>query len=220
MLRLVNAISLCFLSSGAIAGPSGIVSRIVDGDGLYVGGIEVRLHGIDAPESWQKCTTELGGDFACGKWVTRHLEDTYLGQHAQCETTAHDEKYDRIVARCYVEGVDIGRQLVADGLAFAYRKYSRDYYLDEKAAAANDRGLHAHRVQTPSWVRATRAKGRMPPDPNCRIKGNISSRSNEKIYHVPGQRFYERTGIRRENDERWFCTQAEARAAGWRRAQH
>lgn len=54
--------------------------------------------------------------------------------------------------------------------------------------------------------------------PSCRIKGNISIGSGERIYHVPGQFYYEDTRIRPEYGERWFCTEADARAAGWRRA--
>ncbi len=51
----------------------------------------------------------------------------------------------------------------------------------------------------------------------CLIKGNIS-RSGERIYHVPGGRWYDATRIDPRKGERWFCSEAEARAAGWRRA--
>ncbi|MHA6689103.1 sunset domain-containing protein [Devosia sp. A449] len=52
----------------------------------------------------------------------------------------------------------------------------------------------------------------------CNIKGNISINSGERIYHVPGQRYYLETIIRSEHGERYFCSEAEARVAGWRRA--
>ena len=52
----------------------------------------------------------------------------------------------------------------------------------------------------------------------CSIKGNISSRG-ERIYHVPGGAYYGRTKISREKGERYFCSQAEAEAAGWRASQ-
>ena len=51
----------------------------------------------------------------------------------------------------------------------------------------------------------------------CLIKGNISS-SGERIYHVPGQRYYDKTLINGLQGERWFCTEQEAIAAGWRKA--
>lgn len=55
-------------------------------------------------------------------------------------------------------------------------------------------------------------------DPACDIKGNVSINSGAKIYHVRGQEYYDETIIRREYGERWFCSENEARAAGWRRA--
>lgn len=54
--------------------------------------------------------------------------------------------------------------------------------------------------------------------PGCTIKGNISEIGGEKIYHVSGQAFYVATRIDPIAGERWFCSEAEARAAGWRRA--
>lgn len=53
---------------------------------------------------------------------------------------------------------------------------------------------------------------------NGKIKGNINS-SGEKIYHVPGGVYYDRTKIDESEGERWFDTEAEAEAAGWRKSQ-
>jgi hypothetical protein len=50
------------------------------------------------------------------------------------------------------------------------------------------------------------------------IKGNVSYNSGEKIYHVPGQEYYSDTVINTQYGERWFCTEQEARAAGWRKS--
>ena len=55
-------------------------------------------------------------------------------------------------------------------------------------------------------------------DPSCKIKGNISIDTGERIYHVPGQKYYQQTRISPEYGERWFCSEAEARAAGWRKS--
>ncbi|MFZ5961312.1 hypothetical protein ACOXXX_00030 [Thalassococcus sp. BH17M4-6] len=54
----------------------------------------------------------------------------------------------------------------------------------------------------------------------CRIKGNVSRSSGDRIYHMVGQEFYNQTRIDLLEGERWFCTEAEARAAGWRRARN
>ncbi len=53
---------------------------------------------------------------------------------------------------------------------------------------------------------------------SCNIKGNISINSRERIFHVPGQHYYAATKISPQYGERWFCSEAEARAAGWRKA--
>ena len=57
-----------------------------------------------------------------------------------------------------------------------------------------------------------------PPVVPCHIKGNVSMNSGERIYHMPGQHDYDSTVIDPRSGERWFCSEAEARTAGWRRA--
>lgn len=52
----------------------------------------------------------------------------------------------------------------------------------------------------------------------CDIKGNTSYRTGERIYHLPGQQFYGRTVIDPGQGERWFCTEEEAVANGWRKS--
>ncbi|SOC38107.1 hypothetical protein SAMN05892877_10510 [Rhizobium subbaraonis] len=54
----------------------------------------------------------------------------------------------------------------------------------------------------------------------CNVKGNVSFNGGERIYHVPGQEDYDATRIRLEYGERWFCSEAEALAAGWRKARN
>lgn len=67
-----------------------------------------------------------------------------------------------------------------------------------------------HSEQQPAAVNTS-------PSGQCLIKGNISS-SGERIYHVPDGQFYDATKIDSSKGERWFCTEAEAQAAGWRRS--
>lgn len=61
-------------------------------------------------------------------------------------------------------------------------------------------------------------QGCMTPPPGCQIKGNISSTSGDKVYHVPGDEFYSATIITPATGERWFCLEEEAIANGWRHA--
>lgn len=56
-----------------------------------------------------------------------------------------------------------------------------------------------------------------PAKPGCSIKGNINRRG-VKIYHVPGDPDYDKTQVNEARDERWFCSDEEAKAAGWRAA--
>ncbi len=214
MLRFCLVLLMCAFSLPVAADVLGRV-RVIDGDTFDVAGVRVRIHGIDAPEGKQTCETEQGARWACGAWVTSQVAVLYDGKRAHCRQVDVD-RYDRVVARCEINGRDVGQQIVSEGLAFAYRKYSMAYDLDEKGAAVNDRGLHASRVQNPAQYRATRAKGRIPLDKNCAIKGNVTK--NGRIFHVAGQRDYERTGINLQKGERWFCSEQEARASGWRKA--
>jgi hypothetical protein len=55
------------------------------------------------------------------------------------------------------------------------------------------------------------------PAGECVIKGNVS-RKGERIYHVPGDRDYERVHMDNGAGERWFCSEEQAVAAGWRHA--
>jgi hypothetical protein len=57
-----------------------------------------------------------------------------------------------------------------------------------------------------------------PPLVGCSIKANISFGTSERIYHVPGQEYYDATRIDLLKGERWFCSEDAARAAGWRKA--
>lgn len=192
--------------------------RVIDGDTLDVGGARVRLHGIDAPEADQTCGGAGVPVWHCGAWVSQEVRARYQGQHATCAVVERD-RYGRYVATCTVAGADIGRALVSDGLAFAFRRYSMAYDLDEKAAVVAGRGLHAVDVAQPSEFRAT--KRAVPvqavPESSCPIKGNVS-RDGKRIFHLPGQAFYDKTRIDVSKGERWFCSAAEARAAGWRAA--
>lgn len=52
----------------------------------------------------------------------------------------------------------------------------------------------------------------------CKIKGNISIETGERIFHVPEQKYYAQTKISPQYGERWFCSEFEARAAGWRKS--
>ena len=103
----------------------------------------------------------------------------------------------------------------------AYRKYSDDYTGQEMSAKVGRRGLWAGQFIPPwEWRRGKRLASETAANgnpPGCRIKGNIGSKG-DRIYHMPGGRWYDRTVITASKGERWFCSEGEAKAAGWRRA--
>jgi len=54
-----------------------------------------------------------------------------------------------------------------------------------------------------------------PKSAPCLIKGNINEKGT-KIFHQPGDMFYDKTVIDESKGERWFCSPEEAKDAGWR----
>ncbi len=149
-----------------------------------------------------------------------------------CEDLGRD-RYKRIIAKCTVAGEDMGAWMVSQGLALAYRRYSLDYADEEGNAQAARRGIWAGEFVKPwEWRRGKRLETTTPDactacdlrhkrllkrSKKCAIKGNIN-REGERIYHMPGGQWYDQTKIDPTKDERWFCIEAEAAAAGWRPA--
>lgn len=131
-------------------------ARIVDGDSLIVAGIEVRLHGIDAPELFQRCTRD-GREIRCGRESARALIAMVAGQQVSCEQRDID-RYGRTVAICRVEEVDLGRAQVLAGHALAYGAY----YQDETLARTARRGLWAGEFMRPREWRDRHRGGGAP----------------------------------------------------------
>jgi endonuclease YncB( thermonuclease family) len=193
------------------------VASIIDGDTLEIQGQRIRLHGIDAPESGQSCEKD-GRQYRCGQQAALALADKIGRVPIRCEQLDID-RYKRIVAVCRLGAEDLNGWMVRKGWAIAYRQYSRDYVDDETAAQAAKAGIWAGRFIEPSkWRRGDRLQaGKKPAAVACQIKGNIN-RSGERIFHVPGGRDYGPTRIDESKGERWFCSEDEARKAGWRRS--
>jgi hypothetical protein len=73
---------------------------------------------------------------------------------------------------------------------------------------------------TPAWQyradRWHRAANRAEGPRGCPIKGNVTA--NGRIYHLPWSPWYDRINMDGTKGKRWFCSEAEAMAAGWRAA--
>jgi len=104
------------------------------------------------------------------------------------------------------------------GAPTVYSDYSHETVAH--CIAAMPAGARPMQASTPPADAGTSGTGSsIPAQPqtgSCLIKGNIGS--GGKIYHVPGGDSYDETRIDEAKGERWFCTEAEARAAGWRPA--
>lgn len=213
------AVLLLALTLGAPAlhaAPHSIVgaARIVDGDTLVIADITVRLLHIDAPESAQRCAGQ-----PCGTNATRHLASFVAGQPVRCTGAAFDA-YDRLLAVCQARGHDLNRMMVLDGHAMVFRRFGDTYSKEEADARSAKRGLWRSDNPTPPWeFRAQRwdTSVQQSATDGCPIKGNINA-DGERIYHTPYSRWYDRTRISTARGERWFCSEAEALAAGWRAA--
>jgi endonuclease YncB( thermonuclease family) len=195
------------------------VASVIDGDTLEIHSKRIRLHGIDAPESGQSCEKD-GKQYRCGQQAALALSDKIGRATIRCEQRDID-RYKRIVAVCRLGVVDLNAWMVREGWAIAYRQYSRDYVDDESAARTAKVGIWAgHFIEPSRWRRGDRLAVESAKEPvaaSCQIKGNIS-RSGERIYHLPGARDYGPTRIDESKGERWFCSEDEARKAGWRRS--
>ena len=95
----------CVGAEGKGPGPGGS-ARVVDGDTLEVNGQRIRIWGVDAPESAQVCE-RAGEEYRCGLTSATALSDWIARRPAICFEAERDQ-YDRSVARCSVEGEDVG----------------------------------------------------------------------------------------------------------------
>jgi endonuclease YncB( thermonuclease family) len=209
---LVLALLALPMASLALEGPV----RVIDGDTIDLGPDRIRLFGIDAPERGQSCRRG-GVDWDCGAWSAQVLADLVRGGKVTCSRQDVDRN-GRIVAICHAGGRDIAADMVAAGAAVAYRRYSQRYVAGEIQARAEAVGVWSGQMTRPEDHRHARnaARTAAPAPSGCRIKGNISA--SGRIYHRPGQRDYDATRISPAKGEAWFCTEAEARAAGFRPA--
>lgn len=121
--------------SGRVSGSA----RVIDGDTLVVGSKRVRLFGIDALESDQRCRAE-GRSWPCGREATGALAGRIDGSTIACDERTRDD-YGRVVAVCRRGGTDLNRWMVAQGWALAYRRYSQDYVAAERTARSSRRGM-------------------------------------------------------------------------------
>ena len=216
---IVFMIPLCGPQSTANAEIFGS-GNVIDGDTLTVSDTKIRLYGIDAPESEQKCYRKNKQiSYPCGSEATVAFKDMIEGKTLSCKKKSID-RYSRILAVCRIagaEGIEVNAEMVFSGWALAYRQYSQKYINQEKDAEIAQRGIWQGQFVKPwKWRRGKRLTIRPSIPTKCLIKGNISRYG--RIYHLPNSINYKKTKIDKEKGEMWFCSEREAIAKGWRRA--
>lgn len=160
-------------------------ARVIDGDTLEVSGQRVRLQGIDAPDAGQVC--DLHGEaWACRQAPTDLLRELIGDEDVECRSLGND-KYGRIIAKCKVDWLDLGAEMVTRGMAIACLRYSQDYLRNYREARGKGNGIFAGIfIEPEKWRQGERLDIELANDnqPNdCRMKGNIS-RSGERIYYI------------------------------------
>jgi endonuclease YncB( thermonuclease family) len=197
-----------------VPGPLTGQAIVIDGDTLEIAGTRVRLEGIDAPETAQTCGRRFIGWWACGEAATNALKKLVASRDVRCEARGLD-KYDRMLGVCYAGETDINAAMVRHGLAWAFIKYSRTYEAAEAEARADRVGIWQGDA-VPAWIyRQNRWQVAEAAAPDgCAIKGNVTT--NGQIYHLPWSPWYHKVKIDPGRGERWFCSEAEAKSAGWR----
>lgn len=204
------------------------VTRVIDGDTIEVeiGGVEytVRYIGVNTPE-----TVDPRRPVECfGREASDFNKGLVLGKAVGLEKDVSEtDDFGRLLRYVWVGEEMVNAVLVREGYAQASAyppdvKYQAFFSQLQAEAREAGRGLWgAACVGTPTAPPAAvpgacEYSGTDEPV----IKGNISMSTGEKIYHVPGGEFYDKTVIDETKGERWFCTEEEAIAAGWRKSKH
>ncbi|GAA4890047.1 thermonuclease family protein [Tessaracoccus lubricantis] len=204
------------------------VAGIIDGDTIDVriDGVRtrVRVIGIDTPERDD-----------CGyQEAASAMQSLVQSRDVRLEsdpTQGDTDRYDRLLRHVFTaDGVNVAEEIISRGLGREYTYAAPYKYVDDHLAAqadAQQQGLGlwgsmcggAQPEDTQAAVAPLAPVAPVAPGGagDCVIKGNIN-REGERIYHVPGQEYYDRTKIDVVDGEQWFCTPEEAEAAGWRPA--
>ena len=112
---------------------------VTDGDTIRIGDERIRFSGIDAPEIKQTCINQEI-EFKCGEFSKNLLIEKISNQHVNCIRDSKDQ-YGRTLAECFVGKESLSSYLVREGYAFAYRKYSDKFILDEEYAQSKGNGM-------------------------------------------------------------------------------
>ena len=224
--------------------PGSAANAIVkDGNTIQLADAAYRLDGIDAPELDQTCIDDQADPWSCGVDARDQLAKLVGGHVVRCEDRGPDPAYKkRHLGVCTVTGetTSLNQAMVRLGLAINPGAPNSGFADDEAKARADRKGIWKGCFVAPQDFRLGKKEGAllggacpadkdkeirsvlfpefMPMPPRCTIKAKFAVRArvtgNVGIYHLQGCRSYPAT----TRPDRWFCTEDDARAAGFRRA--
>ncbi len=188
------------------------------GDAIRIDGTAIRLAGIEAPEADQKCTGANKKKWSCGEAAQSALQRIIKAKTVRCEVSGSDAA-GRSLGTCQTVNTgnaqDVAAALVKEGVVFADGGLFTGYGAFEAEAKSKKTGLWRGEAERPADYRAKlwEAAAKAAPD-GCPIKGQIAG--DAKSYVLPWSPDYAGVRVRAARGERWFCTESEAQAAGWK----
>ena len=125
--------------------------KIIDGDTVNIKSKKIRLEGIDAPEMRQQCqktylqisaivSFNFKKNYSCGIISKKKLIEKINKSQINCIASGQD-RYKRYLATCYKDKINLNKWMVRNGLAVAYKRYSKEYLRDEAYAKENKLGI-------------------------------------------------------------------------------
>ncbi|HUN97065.1 MAG TPA: thermonuclease family protein [Bradyrhizobium sp.] len=243
-LAAVSAL-LVVIGLGVVAGPASAASAVVrDGNTIQLGNLTYRLDGIDAPELDQNCIDDHADPWSCGTEARDQLAKLIGGRPVHCDDHGPDKNFrKRHLGVCSVTGetASLNQEMIAKGFALDLASSAKDRFAKDQASAKSGRlGLWKGCFVSPQEFRHGKKDGAllggscradkdreiravlfpehpaMPP--GCSIKARFAIRArltgNVGIYHLQGCPSYPAT----TRPDRWFCSEDDARAQGFRRA--
>jgi endonuclease YncB( thermonuclease family) len=148
-------------------------ASVIDADTLDIHGERIRLVGVDAPESGQKCLSEDSKLVRCGSIAANALDKWINRNPVSCDVDGRD-RYGRLLGECRVRGDSVQEWLVINGHALAYRSYSTAYVPAESKARSAKIGVWAGEFVEPwLWRQGLRLPGEKPT--KAMISGKFAS---------------------------------------------
>lgn len=155
---IVAAMALAASGADGRAADIAGAARVINGDTLVIEQQRVRLYGIDAPETRQRCWAS-GVRYNCADQAKATLTHLTRDKEVRCRLESYDP-YGQFLGTCFAGALEINRELVRQGWALADRPFTMAYVADEAEAERRKAGLWIGEFETPwEW----RTKNGEPP---------------------------------------------------------